>query len=292
VKDLSHLSIVVPIGDMAGRLSNLYAWIQEIAPYKPKIILVTSTLFKETLAEVLLNKTTGELPNCCQVVSGEFSNPGDSRNAGLEEVETNWVTFWDSDDLPNVANVIKIMTSGIIEENDFIIADFEVQNAITKQIQPKLTTTGHIDNMIGLALSPGLWRWFIRKNQIKTNPFPALRMGEDQVFLVSTQFWEKRFKFVEPISYTYVTNQQNQLTSSRDAISDLRYSMTKIIEVIRESQETFPEIVGCRMIVTMIKKGTIDTKIHSFVSLARMIRHIGVTGVTRTMVLIYRMRLR
>ena len=292
MKDLSHLSIVVPIGDMAGRLSNLYKWIREIGPYKPKIILVTSTLFKETLEEVVLNITTGELSNYCQVISGEFSNPGDSRNAGFKEVETNWVTFWDSDDIPNVANVIKIMTSGIVEENDFIIADFEVQNAITKQIQPQLTTKGHVDSMICLSLSPGLWRWFIRKNQIKANPFPALRMGEDQVFLAATQFWEKRFKFVEPISYTYVTNQQNQLTSNRDAISDLRYSTTKIIEVIRKSHETFPKLVGCRMIVTMIKKGKLDTKLYAFVSLAHMIYYVGFTGVTNTMVLIYRMRRR
>ena len=290
MNNLSHLSIVVPVGEMAGRLTNLYNWIEEIKPHKPRIILVTSTLFRDTATEVASIIQSRGLMDLCQIVTGEFSNPGDSRNRGFECVETDWVTFWDSDDLPKIENVINIMTSNFIESQDFIIASYEIQDAVNEKVELKINGNNELENMVRVALNPGLWRWFLRSDQIIGNRFPSTSMGEDQVFLVETEFWKKRVKFIESVSYRYLKNQSNQLTNNPTAIEDLRYSAAKIYARLREPDEIFPEIVGCRMILTMIKKGKVKSKIFAFRSLFRLIHQIGLAPVMNSLTMIYRKR--
>lgn len=290
MSNLSHLSIVVPVGEMAGRLTNLYNWIEEIKPHKPKIILVTSTLFEDTAIEVTTIIQSRGLLDSCQIVTGEFSNPGDSRNKGFECVETDWVTFWDSDDLPKIENVVNIMTSSLIESEDFIIASYEIQDAVSKEVELKINGNDELENLVSVALNPGLWRWFLRSDQITGNRFPSTSMGEDQVFLVETEFWKKRVKFIELVSYRYLKNQGNQLTNNPTAIEDLRYSAAKIYARRREPSEIFPEIVGCRMILTMIKKGKVKSKLFGLRCLLRLIYQIGLAPVMNSLATIYRKR--
>jgi glycosyltransferase involved in cell wall biosynthesis len=142
-----------------------------------------------------------------EVVVGNFQNPGTSRNEGLKRALGDWVVFWDVDDLPNVSEVLNVIS----EHSDFygvIIGDFSIDK-ITRG--KRKTVILRSDKTI--ANNPGIWRMIFRKVTLAGVNFPLYSLGEDQVYLAKIFGSHPPWLYVPKILYEYRVGLQDQLTS-------------------------------------------------------------------------------
>ena len=190
------LSVIVPIGDMAGNLEFLEIWLKEISNCPLEVILVHDKTFLSVGSE--LTKLL-ESVNSSKIIltQGVFGNPGSARNAGLEFANGSWIGFWDSDDLPNVENILAAIDSSH-EVDEVLVGDFSIFD-ITRMEYKNSAVRSHGINAV--AMNPGVWRMVFRRQTISDSRFPSLKMGEDQVFLSRLNFGIRNLRFFDSIFY-------------------------------------------------------------------------------------------
>jgi len=213
-----NLSIIVPITKMKSRLGNLEKWINEVNSEKIEIILIHDDQNDGTQEEleVIVNKYHSKQ---IQLHKYRCGSPGGARNKGKSLARGEWITFWDSDDIPNLKQVLDCMSSINLSEVDLIIGAYNVKDNLTKKIyngtQPKNL------NLSLLAINPGLWRYIFRKSLIRDNSFSLLLMGEDQIFLSLLPWGNMKIYSSNLNFYTYIVNQKNQATLNVKSQKDI-----------------------------------------------------------------------
>jgi len=212
------------------------------------------------------------------LIHGIFGDPGSARNAGLEIVDTNWVCFWDSDDIPNPVN-FKSMVD-MAESADAKVAKgcYEVFDVKSGKRNPVYTQHVSIQNSARHLLDPGIWRYAFSKEIYKKTRFPALRMGEDQDYLVKVLLEKKEIFQTKDLVYTYRLGHETQITKSGTAFLDVSQSLKFLEDLLIEKRNDHAAYViiltsyvkqlisGVKRIG--IKKSGIDA-IHVFNILAR-----------------------
>ena len=169
------LTIIVPVANMFDRLHNLQSWINTSQSNEVLIVLVHDRIDERTGVQ-LLEISENLQHSKTLLIEGKFGSPGKARNEGLKYVKSDWVCFWDSDDLPNLEKTLNFLTSNKIY-SDLIICNFSVNKL------GNLTHFYHENNLDLVALTPGIWRMIFRTSCIANKKFPNIRMGEDLVFL-------------------------------------------------------------------------------------------------------------
>lgn len=266
----SMLTAVVPIHQMAGKLQNLRSWLaksQEI-----QIVLVND--LSDDLTHVELEEMVKKMSSSdIQLVKGHFGSPGASRNKGLELVKTEFVTFWDSDDLPDPVKFIEMCRILKFSGAQVCVGEYEIINLRNQKVTVKEIL--HSDVNHNVAITPGVWRMVFRSDSIPNKPFTNLRLAEDHIFLQEVKFptMEKRV-FRERV-YTYFYAGEDNLTSNRSLIPDLRPALLRTNqfrkEALSESEIEFSSILLVREFLTMVKKGSITLKLQVIFILARII---------------------
>jgi len=92
---------------MAGKLKPLEESISTALSAGYKVIVVhdkADDLTEIELRSFFVNQDKTKM----DLLTGVYNSPGSARNAGVFRVETDWVTFWDSDDRPVVENLIEL----------------------------------------------------------------------------------------------------------------------------------------------------------------------------------------
>ena len=225
------LSVIVPIGNMAGHLQFIESWLQNVKKYSLEVILVHDQTFLNVgpeLQELLQSVNSSKV----SLIQGIFGNPGSARNAGLEIATGYWVGFRDSDDTPNIENIfaaIKISQ----EHDEILVGNFSVFDIKTKNLRTPISNENGINSV---AMNPGIWRMVFRRPSISDTRFPSLKMGEDQVFLSRLNFGIRKLRFVESIFYQYNLGSSSQLTKSRIALKDLPLASAIILDHAKKAQ--------------------------------------------------------
>lgn len=250
------LSAIVPITLMAGRLNLLKRW-TAIAENKPiEILLIHDIADEETgreLKEILAATDNKKII----LIEGEFGSPGLARNIGIDKATGNWITFWDSDDKPELETVLEILQKNYhIGELDLIIGQFNVFVMDNGRISPNVSRTR---NLIDISLNPGLWRMIFRRDAIKNAYFQSFRMAEDQNFLSTINLPTLNYKILDNIFYTYYTGTSSQLTAQQSAINEIfqaaKFTLGRIANSNKANQK-FNCILFTRQIITGLKKGS------------------------------------
>jgi glycosyltransferase involved in cell wall biosynthesis len=207
-------------------------------------------------------------------ISGIYGSPGESRNRGIEEVSSKWITFWDSDDLPNVDNILRA-----VEESktgyEVIIGNFYKVKHPRKEI---VEYSLGIDWRNSVSRNPGLWRIVFQTSSIGKLRFSNLLMAEDQVFLVQYRLFDRTVLVWNNSFYEYHVSQSGQATSSKKALKDLARSVAITFAEISKIQSEFDanyRTVFVKQALTGLKKLSVPNKVKVLWRLLQFVRGLG-----------------
>ena len=104
---MTLLSVITPIASDRNDLHNLENWLSKVKSYDIQVILVLDLKEKISNRDTIENLVDKINSNKLILIAGEFGSVGAARNVGLFYAEGEWITFWDSDDLPIIENRLK-----------------------------------------------------------------------------------------------------------------------------------------------------------------------------------------
>lgn len=245
------LTAIVPVSDMAGRLQNLENWLSEIHHLDIQVIIVHD--FRDSVTEKQLLSILAAL-NSSKIVflSGVFGSPGAARNMGLERADSNFVCFWDSDDLPHPQAIISELKTHS-SDCDVLVGQY-VRSSENSKDRPHTQSQDRSINDI--AINPGLWRVIFRRDFVSSVKFKTMRMGEDQLFLAEIMALKPRVSFTLTVFYDYFVGHPGQLTQSPPAIFELFDAYREILTLRKGTsgrEFEFNSFIISRMTLTLVK---------------------------------------
>ena len=246
------LSVVVPVGPLVGRMTNLLSWIAEIQSYSAQVILVVDEKSDGTYTELLKKLLEIDFKTELLLINEICGGPGAARNRGITEATGQWIVFWDSDDLPEVSETFNAISQAT-EEIRVIVCKYAVLRNGLKPVYPKL-------DYLRIALNPGIWRFIFRHEIFQDFTFPDLRLAEDQVYLIASGVFSNGMSLHSKVNYRYINSGDQQLTNRREndgdllvAISALRAS--DLVGRSRSSLESsFRAVVLMRLLFTAVRR--------------------------------------
>jgi glycosyltransferase involved in cell wall biosynthesis len=259
------VTVIVPIKNMAGKLSNLESWLGSALQLEIEVILILDGCTDKTDDELRLAGYYS-YPNCIPIYTADIG-PGMARNLGLQNAEGTWVCFWDSDDVGDVKNLLEGIA--ILEANntEVGIGNYRVslQGFDSMEAQMKyLPAKNSLDSVI---LNPGIWRMIFHRNLLVNCKFGQSRMGEDQVFLASTLTLSPKIWFFDFSLYTYFKGIPDQLTSFNIDKREILTSISEIESVLSESKiehRKYLYAMILRLNLTLLKHHPLAFARHSF----------------------------
>lgn len=216
-----------------------------------KVIVIFDGLEAETSSS--FHKSLDSLASSnLRVLETDCKNPGGARNLGISLVDTIWMAFWDSDDIPEVDQVLRAILesppSRTVIRGGYSLQDTKSSRIVVVE-EEKLTS----DMSVLFQSGPGLWRYIFKTESVLKVRFPELSMGEDQVYLFEA------LNSVESIAedsrnfYTYQMNNSHQLTNSRNKLKDLYAAFNLVIDIYNSNpinKTTSFEMIITRMLLT------------------------------------------
>lgn len=270
--NLIELSIIVPVSGTPDRITDLGNWFPQSPTIKTNLIFIEDGISRR-MNDVLESKIQMYPPEINVVrIQCDFKNPGSTRNLGLSMVQGGLVTFWDCDDYPNFESVEASITKFGSESWDYMCGDFiYIDKQKNLEISSRFPVKENFENSDKLALEPGLWRYIFKSEFISKIQFPALRMGEDQVFLGRAIKENAEGLYLEQIFYNYHINSNNQLTSSTESLPDLKIAVELLENVVRTTRSAFASRMMLKMLITLILKGSLGASIRGLVKLTELV---------------------
>jgi glycosyltransferase involved in cell wall biosynthesis len=247
---------------MAGKLKPLEESISAALRAGFKVIVVHDKADESTEVELRKFFTNQDQTNM-DLLTGVYNSPGGARNAGVQRVNTEWVTFWDSDDRPMVENLIHLYD--IVEQSsaDVGIGGYTDTNLLHQSSSKHYRNESQELNSI--ALAPGIWRMMFRTRLVADSPFQTLLLAEDQILLSDIQITKRKIVFLSAVVYNYQSGNPESLTGQSRKTKDLVDSMSHILLNIKNqtsaTQREFDWIMLAKQALTLLKYGSTQERI-------------------------------
>lgn len=243
-------TVIVPIHNAVNNLSEMTKWLDEIAEELiPVSVVVVADSCDDKTIELLVDlrkKYSFELVSC------EFNSPGEARNLGLKFVDTEWVVFWDSDDIGCPVN-IQLAIRASSESHQAIIGTYET---VDRETSLTTRTSRKVGGLFEVGVDPGLWRMIFRIKRIEGHKFIATKMGEDQYFLASVNLDKKEVMCSDLVLYKYFNGSSEQLTKDKSAIGTLGQTINEFRALLSTRKFKFNDyvyVIYCRLLMTALK---------------------------------------
>jgi glycosyltransferase involved in cell wall biosynthesis len=250
------LTIVVPVHRVIGNLEGLR---QSMATAHKAEVGVKFILVQDGNDEM----TRRELTSLCSSFQAEYLNvnvfsPGLARNAGLDRVTTDWVTFWDSDDYGYAINAVTAIRSAPSNARA-IVGGYEVRDCLSGN---KIEFNKPEANLTRIMLNPGIWRFIFRTEFIGDVRFNELRMGEDQLFLCKLRLKDEMLHKTDSLLYSYNQQVEGQLTSSDVALNDIVPAILDLSILMEDEKYNAPYIrlIQLKLSLTAIRRRRIGIR--------------------------------
>lgn len=247
---MCDLSCIVPVSRMATRLENLRSWIKESCNFDLEIIIVHDKQEHQTgqeLQEIICSANNKKI----KFIESYFGSPGLARNKGLEVSGGKWISFWDSDDLPQLNEAMQSIKE--YPDADVIVGRYKVWDHGTNT--EKCISKSQLD-FWGIGENPGIWRMIFRKDVLNGLSFGATRLAEDQVFISQINLGSKKTVFTERFLYIYNTGLPQQLTNATINIYDLTNSFVELLaskRMLEKNKNSLSLIMASRIFLTILK---------------------------------------
>ena len=254
------LTIVIPVHKMAFRLGNLENTLRSAASVmdKTNFVIIHDKGDSATYPQLIALQRIFSF----ELFEVEYGSPGLARNEGMKRSNSEWICFWDSDDIGNVEEVV----NSIIEcprEKAVIIGEYEIikfnEHVASGNLKKRVNSLKHV------MINPGIWRMAFRSSTLGDARFIKGRMGEDQAFLATLNMREGDVFYTRRHFYKYFIGDPQQLTSNRDSILEINSAMEKVQEILKLGNqiEDYVYIIWARLLLTSIKKDRKSTRLNS-----------------------------
>jgi len=236
-----------------------------------KIILVVNCQNPEERLK-MLNSFSAQYKDEIFLHSNQIESPGLARNIGIDNCKTQYITFWDADDLPEVLEFCKL-TSDMFSnpQMNFGIGGFQIIDARTKYILSNHTISYGIDLERHIVRNPGIWRWIFKFENLGSVRFQEFPMGEDQDFIADLNPDIDEILVSDSIVYKYLKGCDSQLTNSQNAVDTIMKSI-RYLTVRRETQaeNAWYNKFLSRQLLTAIKRGSWRVKFEAILRYAKV----------------------
>ena len=249
-----NATIIVPIKNMAGKLTNLESWLSTALQLEIEVILILDGCTDKTDDELRLAGYYS-YSNCIPIYTTDIG-PGMARNLGLQYAKGAWVSFWDSDDIGDVRQLLEGIA--MLEKNNSQVGiggyRIALQGFDSREAQIRYFPVNTSLDLV--ILNPGIWRMIFNRSLLVNCKFGKSRMGEDQVFLASALKMSPKIWFFDFSLYTYFKGIPNQLTSFNIDKGELLTSISEIGSVLIESkveQRKYLYVMILRLSLTLLR---------------------------------------
>jgi glycosyltransferase involved in cell wall biosynthesis len=256
------LSAIVPTQFPDRDLNNIKEMIIPDSQLIQYVIVIDEFKFNNLSEREILKISELSQYDNVRILSGKFGNPGSARNQGLKLASGEYVSFWDSDDKPQVNLVLNAIEQAKknTENWDILIGQF----AIEYIGQEKISTPTSTLSLEKFIWETGLWRVVVRKPFMENIAFPEIQMAEDQIFILQLVFHDPNVVFSRDHFYTYVKHQQYQLTTDKSAIQDLVGAFTisrRMIDSARNKRhKEYARVLSLRQLNGALRRGNLETR--------------------------------
>lgn len=264
---------IVPIHDSEMDFTEIENWIQltRFSPVKIHLIHDIKNLGGLDKVRELTYESSRE---SLILTEGYYGSPGFTRNAALEVLDTQWFTFWDSDDLVDIPEFLENIKNLEIEYDAYI------SNYYLKKGKSNLSKTISKDANLfeEIARDPGIWRIVFNSKYFKEVRFRNFMMGEDQTFLLESNFACARVKHLPNFWYTYVRNGSSQLTKNPNHLSSLSKTVGFNLELLKNGeifQNNFNLKIISKQIFSNLKSGNLKSIFSTLKSLLKFLMDIS-----------------
>ncbi len=268
------LSAIIPLTKMAGKLENFCSWVENIDIFRIQVIVVHDIQDEETSVELksILNRIVTD--KIC-LIEGNFHSPGLARNQGILKAKGDWITFWDSDDLPNVREFFRAISMAS-QDSVALVTGFQVVSYKTKEVLWRSANFGSGNNFKAIATFPGVWRMIFKREIIQEKMFRHFHMAEDQFFLIENGVINRNTAFYDGVTYSYFADFPAQLTSQKEKIADLPEVIAALIDLDKSQWSELDLRLSARIILTVLTKGSFHGKIFTAKLLPKLFFTLGV----------------
>jgi glycosyltransferase involved in cell wall biosynthesis len=254
----SLLTAIIPVGPEHLENNRLSNWVLEANRFSDELNLII-VLDSKTL-EIAQQYEFKEILNC-KVVRGNYGSPGNARNAGLMNVTSNWVCFWDCDDEPIINSFIAMVRAAEYDRCELAVGNFGISDHDNLE---ESQVYSHEGNLALTAINPGIWRMAFSEKIWKGSSFLDMSMAEDLIFLLDSRLSERRIYFANECVYSYINHKDGQLTKNKFALGQIPHALEMIKERILSGKipsDKFSIGILARMYVTALNKATILNKV-------------------------------
>lgn len=257
-----HISVIIPITNMYGRLENLEASIMHATPNSFQIIIVHDRRDDATWIE--LNELTAKYnQGHIVLIDGVFGSAASARNEGVKNATHDLLVFWDADDIANPESLL-----GIAQDTDWtlysaVATSFSIVNNAGRETFYRFTED-LLRNAYLTAAYPGIWRWLFKKIDLRY-PYETFSMGEDQLYLAKNLRGLK-VKFATEVTYQYFSGVTNQATAeiTTTKMKDL-IAVSEAFKILaKEKRHPYSEIVEMMrtgIALTLFKNGNFKVRL-------------------------------
>ena len=226
-RNVPTLSVVVPITRMSGKLQNLQTTLQSAGSYPIEIILVHDV--QDELTQVDLESLVANFPHVnIKLLVGKFGNPGEPRNLGVREATGDWICFWDSDDQPKVEKYFEMIASASKLKAEISVGLLRTVNESTGEFAIHDFHSKTRFTPLEFGRIPGFTRFAFKSHVVKNVKFPFATLGEDQVFLMRTNFLDRSICYFQEVVYDYIIDFPGQASANLGNRKKL-FTSTKLI---------------------------------------------------------------
>ncbi len=263
-KNSSSFAAIIPVAGYQEDFVNLLKTLEESANLGVEVIIVLDNFTHRKLTDFLDHIQKIENLNK-HIVTGNYGNPGGARNAGLQQLKSEWFFFWDSDDSPKISEIVKMVQIAEKKSADLCVGLYEIQYVEQNQITSNRRQTTRTLPIEQLVREVGIWRYAFRYEKFQDLRFHEIRMAEDQLYLLEVLSRNKEIYFHDNPIYTYVVGNEKQLTKSNSAIFEIIKSIYILQEKIKSSSTSKLVLIAmARQSATYLKHSIKRRKLRNF----------------------------
>lgn len=259
------LTVITPVTSMAGKLHDLKSWVHLAGNLNVSVVLVHD--FRDEETEMELTEIENSYSHV-RLISGKFGSPGAARNAGLHNLDADWLAFWDCDDRPEVQSFINMIEYGSHQE--ILVGNYqEFKEGFSRS--ENIVQIDSKNSMASLISNPGIWRIAFRQSAIHGVLFQPLKMAEDQLFLYEVLSRDPLVSFHPEVVYGYRRGFPGQLTLNRVAMKDLGLALKYMESRVSEgkTRTSYAQYFLGNLQISGIKNGPWSVKLKAIKSVLR-----------------------